>query len=74
MANGKAALIIEIGTRIYVSTPYNPGFVSMLKTAVPAQYRKWDPEDRVWEMDIAFEQEMINLCERYFKTVEVERA
>jgi len=69
-SKAKATLWLE-GAWIKVRTPYVPSFVADLKAIIPRGQRKWDPDEKVWCVDPAYDEDLIALCERMFDRVEV---
>ena len=52
----------------YLRTPFNRGFVEDLKT-IPFYGRRWNKEERVWEIEVDYISQVVDLCRQYFKDV-----
>ena len=51
--------------------PFCQALVDDLKTEIPARYRKWDPDDRVWRILGAYAPAAIDLLLEYFPNAEI---
>lgn len=58
----KAATIEAKGGVLVLRTPYDPTLVADLKAQVPTADRKWNPTQKVWEIDPAHGQTLQVLC------------
>ena len=56
---------------IELSFPYAPDLVDALKTEIPARFRRWDPDDKVWRILGAYEIDAIALLVAHFPRAEV---
>lgn len=56
---------------ISVKVPFRRRWVEELKVEVPQGYRYWDDGEKIWEIDIEFLDDVIDLCRRHFSEVEV---
>lgn len=57
---------------VNVFTPYNAKFVSELKGCMEPSYRAWNPTDKCWEVSENRIEELIDLCLRYFDSIETD--
>jgi len=51
---------------IAVKTPYDPGFVNELKSAIPYTDRRWKADNKVWIVTPSHGATLQNLCNKYF--------
>lgn len=58
----------EDGDLLYIKTPYNSSFVDDLKGLIDKDDRKWDREEKRWEIDLAYEEEVEKLVRNYWGT------
>ena len=54
------------GGGIAVRTPYDPGFVNELKSAIPYTDRRWKQDSKTWIVTPAHGATLQNLCNKYF--------
>jgi len=54
------------GGGIAVKTPYDPGFVSELKSSIPNTDRRYKPESKQWVVTPRHGATLQNLCNKYF--------
>lgn len=66
----KQASISKKDEMIALQTPYNQGFVSDLKDAIPYTERRWDRDNRVWLVAEAEADKAIEIAARYFEVVD----
>ena len=52
--------------KAYVYSPYNFDFLQEFKEKVPALDRKWNPEDKRWEVDVKHDKILKELGEKYY--------
>jgi hypothetical protein len=67
---GKATIWAD-GTWINVRTPYDKDFVAALKNRLPYGARKWDGDQKVWQVDPSYDTELMAVLETYFEEVNV---
>ncbi len=53
------------GTRMLASFDYAPDVIQSLKAAIPSRCRRWDPEARVWSIDIRWWESACRVFEMY---------
>jgi len=58
------AVIEVIGSNVYVRTPYDRGFIEVLKSK--SKTRRWDPTFRVWVVDISELDLVRDLVKKFF--------
>lgn len=63
------AELFYLDTSIWAKTPYNKDFVSALKDKIPKDYRRWDPDEKVWVISYSYENRLIALCSTYFDNI-----
>ncbi len=51
---------------VKIRTPYNSVFVLDLKREIPKEGRRWNKEDKVWEVEPQFLDQLINIASRYY--------
>lgn len=61
----KCTLTVDSGA-IAIKTPYDPGFVNELKSAIPYTDRRWKGENKVWIVTPSHGATLQNLCNKYF--------
>lgn len=61
-----SSLTLENGVLVY-QTPYNPGLVAALKTAIPATDRKWDMRRKVWLVAAQHGRTLVDLTSQYLR-------
>ena len=54
------------GPVLKLRTPYHERFIASLKEAIPWRSRKWNPEERCWEVRRVWEGEVLTLLSDYF--------
>lgn len=59
-------------TVIEIITPYNAGFVELLKAQIPASYRSWDPQIKSWMVAAPYDTTAIRLLLQFFPNAEVD--
>jgi ribonuclease HI len=64
----KTAHVKYSGNMIYINTPYDPEFVSKLKSTLKT--RKWDPAKKEWVVDIRERDAALNLLKQYYDIFE----
>lgn len=65
----KAHVVIEDDGAVTLITPYSPGFVSDIKTEIPAWCRSYDPDSKTWMVQAEFADEAQQLLDQYFEEV-----
>lgn len=63
------AELFYLDTSIWVKAPYNILFVAEVKSKIPKDYRKWDPDERVWVINYCYEDKIIAICSTYFEDI-----
>lgn len=48
-----------------IRSPYDPGFVDDLKEYIPAGFRRWDREERVWLVKEPYVNDALDICNEY---------
>jgi hypothetical protein len=61
----KVAVVVE-GQTIKVRTPYNVSFIATLKNMVPYTGRKWNFEEKVWEISIQYRHALEAMLVKFF--------
>ena len=51
---------------IFVRTPYNPDFVSELKSKISASHRKWDPVEKLWKVDPSQDDLLVAIVTKFY--------
>ena len=46
--------ITQVENSLWIRTPYNPGFVAALKSAVPSTARSWDSSSKAWIVSVNY--------------------
>jgi hypothetical protein len=64
------ATISKVDDRIALKTPYNPDFVSDLKSEINYADREWDRANKVWLVTEARADEAIQIVARYFDVID----
>src|ERR1035437_4049255 len=63
-----AAYLSRAGDRIAVTSPYNADFVAQLKAGTKS--RRWNPEKKVWTVDVSEEQKLLEIVGQFYQVVE----
>lgn len=63
------AELFYLDTSIWAKTPYRAGFVTALKEKIPKEYRRWEPDEKVWVISYAYEAQIVALCSTYFDDI-----
>lgn len=53
------------GTRMLAAFDYAPDVIQSLKAALPRRTRRWDPESKVWSIDIRWWESACRVFEMY---------
>jgi len=64
------ATVWEVGDEIMIRTPYDPEFVSAIKSAFHYADRRWDGDDKVWAVHRAQLPLLRKLLHRFYDQVE----
>lgn len=67
-ARYRIAKIRNEGRRFLIVAPYDPGFVSALKSSLKS--RRWNPEKKAWVVAIAEREKALELTKQFFSVVE----
>lgn len=51
---------------IHLLVTYDEAFITDLKIAIPKAYRRWNLDDKAWEIHELYEPETIKIVERHF--------
>jgi len=51
---------------IAITSPYDSGFVTELKSLIPATDRRWKPENKSWVVTLSHGKTLQDLCMKYF--------
>jgi hypothetical protein len=62
-AKVKDLAVFRKGSRIWIKSPYDPGFVHYLKSLGGG---KWEPVEKMWHFDASREAELVSLVKSYF--------
>jgi hypothetical protein len=60
--------------QLELNTPYRKPFVDRLKESIPADYREWRPDEKVWMIEFGYHQIAIRLFEMFYPDGEVQSA
>ncbi len=60
------------GDVLVINSPFKRGFVEGLKTIIPGGERYWDRDEKVWEVNPDYLDEVIHLAQRFFTDVFVD--
>jgi len=72
-----AEIIYTRAGGIMLKTPFVADFIDELKYTVPAKYRIWEPQKKVWLIDSYYVDEVRELVDEYFpdaETIDLARA
>jgi hypothetical protein len=69
----KTATLWADGGWIHVRTPYNVDFVNSLKAEIERSQRKWNPDMKIWMVDVGALDQLVEIAERYYKVNVVEQ-
>lgn len=58
--------ITQDGNDLVLSFPYDAGMVAALKSSVPANERRYDPQNKTWRIAMGQAAKIQNLCNTYF--------
>lgn len=64
----KTAYVRYTGDQITVTSPYDADFVAELKSGLTS--RRWNPEKKIWTVDVKERQNLIEIASRYYRVVE----
>ena len=53
--------------KICLRTPYNEEYLEEFRKLIPKEYRQWDRSIKVWLIDPHFMEDIVRLCEKYFR-------
>jgi len=53
--------------RLIVKVPYNSSFIDELKAKVPARFRRWNEEEKVWVVNEEYANEVERLVKKFFE-------
>lgn len=62
----KTAIIASKNNQVSLQTPYDPQFLTALKSEIDYQARKWDREEKVWLVDETEAEKAIEITKRFF--------
>jgi hypothetical protein len=65
MSRGRATIWSE-GSWLFVRTPYDKEWIAELKIDIPYAGRKWDADQKLWKVDPAYLDDLIDVTEKYF--------
>lgn len=65
----KAHVVIEENGALTLITPYSPGFVTDIKTEIPAWYRSYDPDAKIWKVEAEYADQAHQLLDQHFEQV-----
>jgi hypothetical protein len=60
-----ALLLHESEERFALKTPYDPIFLAAFKAAIPWDTREWDAANKLWRVDSAFAEVVIELARQH---------
>ena len=67
-AKDRIAKIRNEGRQLVIVAPYDPGFVSTLKSSLKS--RRWNPEKKAWTVALAEREKALELTRQFFSVVE----
>jgi hypothetical protein len=55
-----------------IKTPYNRDFVERLKTAVPHEFRQWNPQHKTWFIQAPYDTDALRVLRAFYPDADVD--